>query len=213
MTFTLLAAISGRHGRVGARGHGHGSARVARTHGHARVSTKSGARAGKVARGGAKGTGSKGGVGAAGIPHITFGDFLSPFTVAVFIGAFGLAGLIARKGLRLSESASLDLALPAAMLLAFAVVYVFVKVFLASEGSSIVSLEDCIGTEAQVLVGINSGRIGSIAYVDKGTRLTLPARADDGQVFGKGERVYICRMDGGTAWVQRDRPSLWDSVE
>jgi membrane protein implicated in regulation of membrane protease activity len=144
---------------------------------------------------------------------MTFGDFLSPFTIAVFIGAFGLLGLVARNGIKLSPEASLGFALPASMLVALALVYLFVKIFLASEGSSLVLLEDCVGTKAEVLVGINPGRIGSVAYIDKGTRLTLPARADGDQAFGKGDQVYICRLDGGTAWVKRDRPTLWNQEE
>jgi len=217
LLFTVLSAISGRHGRSGAHGHGHSLGRLGRGHGIARLSAKGGARVGGHVKGGhttaRSGSGSRAKGGAVSAPHITVTDFLSPFTIAVFIGAFGLLGLIGRSGLKLSPQASLGFSALSAMLVAMALVYTFVKVFLGSEGSSLVVLEECVGTEAEVLVGINPGRIGSIAYVDKGTRLTLPARADGDQAFGKGERVYICRLDGGTAWVKRDRPSMWDADE
>ncbi|MGH9760367.1 MAG: NfeD family protein, partial [Blastocatellia bacterium] len=48
-----------------------------------------------------------------------------------------------------------------------------------------------------------------IAYIDKGKRLTLPARADDEQGYAKGERVYVIAFEGNTALVRLDRDQLW----
>jgi membrane protein implicated in regulation of membrane protease activity len=205
LLFTLLTAISGRHGHSGGHGHGHVSGHAGPGHGSGHVGAQGGA---KGSRGGAKGKG-----GGPTVPHMTFGDLLSPLTIAVFVGSFGLLGLIGRSGIGMSPDVSLAFAFSAALLAAVTLTYLFVKIFVASEGSSLVTLQDCVGTEAEVVTRIDAGRIGSIAYVDKGTRLTLPARAEDDDAFGRGERVYICRMDGSTAWVKRERSSLWDSSE
>jgi membrane protein implicated in regulation of membrane protease activity len=136
----------------------------------------------------------------------------SPLTIAIFMAALGLVGFICRAGLGLSPAGSILVAAPAGFLMTALVFWAFVKIFVSSQGSSLVSLEEATGLEGEVTVRISDGRIGSIAYVDKGSRVTLPARAEDSEeAFDRGDRVFISRVENNTAFVRRDRGSIWSS--
>jgi len=216
--FTLFAALSGHHGHGGQHGHvGHGA-----HHGHFSA---------KIGRGGARGGGARGGArGARGGAHGARAgghqgqvqaeqgastqegesvSFISPLTVAMFIGSLGFLGLVFRSGMGMSPDRSIFLAAPSALLVTAMLFYVFVKVFVSSESTSLTRTEDCIGAEAEVVAKVEAGRVGSIAYVDKGARITLPARSEGEEVFNRGDRVYISRFEGNTAYVQRSRGSIW----
>ncbi|HKV39962.1 MAG TPA: NfeD family protein [Blastocatellia bacterium] len=216
--FALFAAISGHHGHGGghsnAGGHGHGFHFGLR----GRASFRGGARA--AAPGASAHTGG-GAHGQASAAHgntsrsaEAHGDntsvsFVSPLTAAVFVGSLGFLGLMGRGGLGLSPLVSLVFAAPLGLLVTAAVFYLFLKIFVASQGSSLTRVEAAVGLEAEVVAGIEGGRIGSISYVDKGKRLTLPARSDGEEVFIRGERVYIARIEGNTALVRRGRGGVW----
>jgi membrane protein implicated in regulation of membrane protease activity len=136
-------------------------------------------------------------------------SFISPLTLAMFVGSLGFLGLIFRGGLALSPEQSILLAAPSALLVTAILFYVFVKVFVSSESTSLTRVQDCVGFEAEVVSRIDAGRVGSIAYVDKGARITLPARSDGDDAFNRGDRVYISRFEGNTAYVQSSRGNLW----
>lgn len=217
--FALFAAVSGHHGHSGGHhGHfGHGG-----HHGHfsAKLS-RAGHRGGGGARGarGARGAHSANPSGQQGQAQLDQGaaqgsdvesvSFISPLTVAMFIGSLGFLGLIFRGGMALSPEQSILLAAPSALLVTAILFFVFVKVFVSSESTSLTRVEDCVGVEAEVIGRIEAGRVGSIAYVDKGARITLPARSDGEEAFNRGDRVYISRFEGNTAYVQSDRGNLW----
>src|SRR5215471_535249 len=238
--FTLFAALSGHHGRAGGHHghfghgahHGHFSGRLGRAGHHGGGSGARASHGGQGARGaqgahsahgahgaqaaqGAHGSGQQGqaqieqgpqqGMGGEAVP------FISPLTIAMFVGSFGFLGIILRSGMALSPEASMMLATPSALLVTVMLFWVFVKVFVASESTSLTRIEECIGAEAEVVAKIEAGRIGSIAYVDKGARITLPARSDGDAAFNRGDRVYISRFEGNTAFVQAGRSNLWDA--
>ena len=138
-------------------------------------------------------------------------SFISPLTMAMFVGSLGFLGLIFRRGMALSPEMSIMLAAPSALLVTVMLFYVFVKVFVSSESTSLTRVQDCVGAEAEVVSKIEAGRVGSIAYVDKGARITLPARSEGDGAFNRGDRVYISRFEGNTAYVQASRGNLWDS--
>lgn len=129
----------------------------------------------------------------------------------MFVGSFGFLGLVFRDGLALSPEGSFMLAAPSALLVTAILFYVFVRVFVSSQSSSLTRAQDCVGIEAEVIAKIEAGRVGSIAYVDKGARITLPARSDGQDDFNRGDRVYISRFEGNTAYVQARPGSLWDA--
>jgi membrane protein implicated in regulation of membrane protease activity len=129
----------------------------------------------------------------------------------MFVGSFGFLGLIFRGGLALPPEMSIMLAAPSALLVTAVLFWVFVKVFVSSESTSLARVQDCVGVEAEVVAKIEAGRVGSIAYVDKGARITLPARAEGQDAFNRGDRVYISRFEGNTAFVQSSRGNRWDA--
>jgi membrane protein implicated in regulation of membrane protease activity len=136
-------------------------------------------------------------------------SFISPLTLAMFVGSLGFLGLVFRSGMAVSPEQSIFLAAPSALLVTAILFYVFVKVFVSSESTSLTRVQDCVGVEAEVVARIEAGRVGSIAYVDKGARITLPARSDGDDAFNRGDRVYIARFEGNTAYVQSSRGNLW----
>ena len=138
-------------------------------------------------------------------------SFISPLTLAMFVGAFGFLGIVFKSGMKLPPEMSIMLATPSALLVTVMLFWVFVKVFVSSESTSLTRTEECVGAEAQVVSKIEAGRIGSIAYVDKGARIMLPARSDGDAAFNRGDRVYISRFEGNTAFVQANRGNLWDA--
>src|SRR5262249_53391301 len=231
--FALFAALSGHHGHAGGHHghighggghHGHFSAKLARAGHHGGGAHGAhGGHAGQGAHGSHAGQAAHGtqGTGQQGQAQIEQGapqgsgsesvSFISPLTLAMFIGSFGFLGLIFRGGMALTPEMSIMLATPSALLVTTILFWVFVKVFVSSESTSLTRTEDCIGVEAEVVSKIEAGRIGSIAYVDKGARITLPARSDGQDAFNREDRVYISRFEGNTAFVQSDRSNLWDS--
>ena len=138
-------------------------------------------------------------------------SFISPLTIAMFVGSFGFLGIVLRSGMKLPPEMSVMLAAPSALLVTVLLFWVFVKVFVSSESTSLTRIEECVGAEAEVVAKIEAGRVGSIAYVDKGARITLPARTDGEAAFNRGDRVYISRFEGNTAFVQAGRGSIWDA--
>lgn len=216
--FALFAAISGHHGHGGGHhghfGHGHGGGH----HGH--FFSRAGHRGGGGARGarGARGAHATSQQGQAQMDQTALQtsdmesvSFVSPLTLAMFVGSLGFLGLIFRGGMALSPEMSIMLAAPSALLVTVMLFYVFVKVFVSSESTSLTRVQDCVGVEAEVVSKIEPGRVGSIAYVDKGARITLPARSEGNDAFNRGDRVYISRFEGNTAYVQSSRGSLWDA--
>jgi len=221
--FALFAAISGHHGHAGGHHghfghgghHGHFSAKLARGGHHGGGHGAHSAGHGAQGAHGAHGTGQQGqaqidNAAGPGSGHESV-SFISPLTVAMFIGSFGFLGLTFNGGMALSPEMSVMLATPSALLVTALLFLVFVRVFVSSESTSLARTQDCVGVEAEVVSKIEAGRVGSIAYVDKGARITLPARADGEEAFNRGDRVYISRFEGNTAFVQSGHGSLWDN--
>jgi membrane protein implicated in regulation of membrane protease activity len=204
--FTIFTALAGHHGRVGGKvGHGHGL--------FARIGMKLGGKAGgKLAGRGAHGHAKTGNAMEGQDTQFVTIPIFSPLTAAVFIGLFGFLGLIGKAGLNLSPTASLLFAAPISLVATIGITWIILRVMINSQSSSVTDTKDAVGLRAKVITKIEKGRLGSISYVDKGTILTLPARVDEDEndeVIERGDEVYISRTDGKTAYVRRERGSLW----
>ncbi|MCU0241618.1 MAG: hypothetical protein MUF51_04265, partial [Vicinamibacteria bacterium] len=77
--------------------------------------------------------------------------FFSPLALATILGSTGAYGLIARHGLALRETLSLIVALPCALLTAYAATYIGWRVITSSLGSSQIRVDDLAGAQAEVL--------------------------------------------------------------
>lgn len=189
LIFTAISAILGHRGHGGKLTHGHGPGGL------------------KL---GAKGTQGHTPSGLAhGQDQFISLSIISPLTGAIFLGLFGFLGLLASAGFNMSPTASLLLAAPLSLIISLSFSWAIMRLLVKSQSSSITDARNAVGLRAKVVTKIEQGKVGTISYIDNGTRLTLPARADTEEALERGEDVYICRTDGKTAIVRRDCGSLW----
>ena len=130
-------------------------------------------------------------------------SLFSPIVIASAITAFGAVGLIAMKGFGMSGLLSTIVALAFAGVIGAAIFFGIVKFMYGSQSNSVFSLEDVIGSEAEVLTPIPVMGLGEIAYVINGIRCTLPARTSEGESIKRGTTVIIRGIAGSEAIVQQ----------
>jgi len=128
--------------------------------------------------------------------------FFSPLALATLFACLGAYGLIAQFGFRVADSASLLLAVPAALATAYAVTYLGWRVLSSSRGSSQIRLQDLAGSPAEVITPIPKDGLGEVAALVDGQRFTAPARESDGREVPRGAQVTVVRMVGTTLLVK-----------
>jgi hypothetical protein len=62
---------------------------------------------------------------------------------------------------------------------------------------------DVVGVVGRVSSAVRAGGIGEMVYEQLGARLSVPARAEDGEPIQKEEEVYVVRYERGIAYVRR----------
>jgi membrane protein implicated in regulation of membrane protease activity len=132
--------------------------------------------------------------------------FFSPLAVAMLFASIGAFGLIAKYGLRVGDSASLAIALPAALLTAYIVTYIGWRLVVGSRGTSTIRLADLRGAAAEVTTPIPAGGVGEVAAVVQGQRYNSAAREADGKPVPRGARVTVREMVGTTLVVVWEGP-------
>ena len=139
-------------------------------------------------------------------PHDMPGfSFLSPTPIATFVTAFGAFGLIFSKIGRTSNPwLSAALAALCGLAIAALVVFVFNRIFRATQSSSEGRVAELFGTRATVITPIAAGGVGEIAYVQGGTRYTAAARGMDEHEIPAGAEVLIVRTAGSQFYVTHD---------
>ncbi len=130
---------------------------------------------------------------------------LSPTSIATFVTAFGGFGLIFSK-FEMTRSAWLSVPLAAlgGVAVAAVVVAIFNKVFHLTQSSSEGRMSELFGTSATVITPIGAGGVGEIAYVQRGTRYTAPARTLVETEIPAGAKVRIVRTTGSQFYVTHD---------
>lgn len=126
---------------------------------------------------------------------------LSPIVIAMFLVAFGAAGLIATEAWHLTTAPSLPMAAGGGFVVAALTYLFFSKLIAVTEASSEASVAALIGTTAEVLLAIPRDGLGEIAYVAKGSRYTAPARSATGTTIAANSTVIIRRIVGSTFYV------------
>ena len=126
----------------------------------------------------------------------------SPTTLATFVTAFGAFGLVFTK-IEATRSPwfSVPLAAICGLAIAALVIFVFNKVFRATQGSSEGRVAELFGQAATVITPIAAGGVGEIAYVQGGTRYTAAARTLDDTALASGATVRIVRVAGSQFYV------------
>lgn len=127
---------------------------------------------------------------------------LSPVTIASFVTAFGAFGLIAMGLFNVSAQASLLWAAAGALVVAAIAHFAFGYFLIAPQSSSEVTAEYVVGTTGEVITPIAPGRLGEVAFVARGGRVTTSARSAGGQAIPRGTMVTIERMVGNVAMVK-----------
>lgn len=133
-------------------------------------------------------------------------DSPSPFSPLVMAGAittFGAVGLISMEGFGLDGLISTFIALGFAGAIGAALFFGIVKFMYGSQSNSVFSLDDTVGTEADVITPIPESGLGEIAFVANGTRYTLSARSMEGTVINRGKTVIIRDVQNNVAVVQQ----------
>ena len=127
---------------------------------------------------------------------------LSPVTVAMFITSFGAGGIVAMNVFKIKGIGSLAFATLTGFVIAAITFFIFYKMFKMTQSSSTPSVAELTGMEAEVITNIPAAGLGEIAYVVRGTRLTGPARTEDGKPIASHSTVIITRVTGNTYYVK-----------
>ena len=127
---------------------------------------------------------------------------LSPVTVAMFVTSFGAGGIVSMNILKIKGIGSLAIATVTGFVIAGITFVIFYKMFKMTQGSSLPSAAELVGMEAEIITGIPADGLGEIAYVVRGSRLTAPARSEDGKPCPSHSTVKITRVTGNTYYVK-----------
>ena len=124
------------------------------------------------------------------------------FSIMVFLCWFGAAGyLMTRYGTLVAGLVFLLAALCG--LLGGAVVFWFLAKVLLPHDRELTRDETAVpGVVGRVSAPIRAGGTGEILYEQMGARRSVPARADLGEPFAKGEEVFVVRYENGIAYVR-----------
>lgn len=127
-----------------------------------------------------------------GMPGISF---FSPTVMASFVTAFGALGMIFTKIEATSKPwMSAPLSIIGALLIAWAVFWLFNSMFSKTQSSSESRVFTLIGHTASIITPIPANGVGEIAYVQSSTRYTAPARSERGEPIPAGQIVKITRV-------------------
>jgi hypothetical protein len=125
------------------------------------------------------------------------------FSIMIFLCWFGAAGyLLTRYG---SYVALVVLVLAVICGVAGGtILFLFLtRVLLPHERELTAEETDVVGVVGRVSSAVRAGGIGEMVYEQLGARLSVPARAEDGEPIQKEEEVYVVRYERGIAYVRR----------
>jgi len=131
---------------------------------------------------------------------------LSPVTIASFVTAFGAWGIIAIDLLNLSSEWSILVALVGAAVIAALASLAYSFFLIAPQGSSEVRTRDIVGIRGEVITPIPAGKVGEVALVARGTRITSAARSADGSAIPRGSIVRVTEIVGSVVLVEPAQP-------
>ncbi len=128
---------------------------------------------------------------------------VSGTSIATFITGFGAGGTLAHNVLDWNLIPGMLLAAGSGLTLAGAAFVILDFIFVRTQAGSEYVMADVVGNVAEVITPIREDALGEIAYVVKGQRERMSARASDGVALAKGTLVIIESLTGATAYVRR----------
>lgn len=134
--------------------------------------------------------------------YLAFLSVFNPMFLSLFLFSFGAAGLVLERAFRVTEDLGMALACIAAIVIAFQLQN-FMGWFSAKlECSTVESVNDALGSIADVTVTIPKEKFGEIILVVGQTRTNYPAKAYDPDVSIKsGTKVFVVELENGIAIV------------
>lgn len=130
-------------------------------------------------------------------------NFLSPLSITTFITGFGALGLIFKLALGIKPMHTIFYAAGGSLVLDVLLNYALLKMFIQSQGSSLVKKKDIIGEKAEVLTTIPVDGLGEVWYDTKSGRQSSPARSAVKEEIRQGSIVVITELVGGVAHVKK----------
>lgn len=137
-----------------------------------------------------------GGHDAGGHDHGQHFPLFSPIALAVFLTAFGAAGIVSLEMMKGREPLTLAVAGASGVVFGFTIAAAMALVFRKTIASSHARESDVLGCEAVVTITIPAGGVGKIAYEAAGSRFTSPARSMSGTEVRQDAKVVIRERDG-----------------
>ena len=134
--------------------------------------------------------------------HVHF-PLLSPVTISMFVATFGGVGLLLMKAFAWPAALHLTGAVVAAGGAAFLVAWLLYRVFKATSAGAPPEASEAVGLDAEVTVAIPHGGLGEVAYTIRGSRLTSPAKTEDGKELPQSAAVKILKQVGTTFVVKK----------
>jgi membrane protein implicated in regulation of membrane protease activity len=142
----------------------------------------------------------------------------SPLMLATFSTLFGglgfmtmgVFGLVKVVPAGVASIVSILVSASLAIILSSYFSFFLVKLFIKTETSSNISSAKLIGREAEVVLDLEPGRLGEIAYFHGGSRQTNMAKLIDGSPSVKrGQSVEIVSINENIMWVKKaDIPEI-----
>lgn len=128
--------------------------------------------------------------------------FFSPLALATLLASFGAFGLIALFGFKVSDGTSVLIALPAALVTAYAITYAGWRLASGSQGSNLIRTAEITGSLGEVVTPIPAGGLGEVVAMVRGQRFASSAREQEGREVARGAAVRVVGMIGSTLLVQ-----------
>lgn len=127
---------------------------------------------------------------------------VGPTTIATFVTAFGGVGMLASQSAMLFKYSAIVAAVTAFGLAAL-VAWILILTFRYTQGTSEGRVGEVCGLSATIITPIAPGGVGEIAYVQRGSRYSAPARSEyDQEAFPNGATVTITRVAGAQFFVK-----------
>jgi hypothetical protein len=133
---------------------------------------------------------------------------ISTLAIASAISAFGAFGIASRALFHLSDGVSLLVALAGGLVIGGLAQAFFIYI-LVPTATTTFKADSLIGHSAEVITAIPEDKLGQIALVASGSRVTFGARASDGSAVERGTTVTIEKIVGGVAYVSPEPGPPW----
>ncbi|MFH1516088.1 MAG: hypothetical protein ABIG42_11605 [bacterium] len=129
---------------------------------------------------------------------------VSPMIISGFITIFGAAGIISQQMIRKDfPQIVVPLIAVAVGFLGAALLWMALSAIIrAVLGSSESIIAELVGHEAEVITPIRGANVGEIAYINRGSRYTAPARCLDKTDVERNRIVKIVKIVGTTYFVK-----------